>query len=60
MTGKLGEIEKLDFAIALFSEGGYALYANDDAMLGTRNAACRQATYIGRKHRVRVSQSNRL
>lgn len=28
----------LDSAIALFNEGGYALYANDDAMLGTRNA----------------------
>ena len=29
---------ELDSAIALFNEGGYALYANDDAMLGTRNA----------------------
>lgn len=29
----------LDSAIALFNEQGYALYANDDAMLGTRNAA---------------------
>jgi hypothetical protein len=28
-----------DSAIALFNDGGYALYANDDAMLGTRNAA---------------------
>jgi hypothetical protein len=28
----------LDSAIALFNEGGYAIYANDDAMLGTRNA----------------------
>lgn len=29
----------LDSAIGLFNEGGFALYANDDAMLGTRNAA---------------------
>jgi hypothetical protein len=29
----------LDSAIALFNDGGYALYANDDAMLGTHNAA---------------------
>src|SRR5687768_2150878 len=30
---------ELDSAIALFNEGGYALYANDDAMLGTHNAS---------------------
>ena len=28
----------LDSAIGLFSDGGYALYANDDAMLGTSDA----------------------
>lgn len=28
----------LDSALVLFNEGGYALYGNDDAMLGSRNA----------------------
>ncbi len=28
----------LDSALVLFNEGGYALYGNDDAMLGTRDA----------------------
>ena len=28
----------LDSGLVLFNEGGYALYGNDDAMLGTRNA----------------------
>src|SRR5688500_1258917 len=28
----------LDSGLVLFNEAGYALYGNDDAMLGTRNA----------------------